>query len=117
MNYLQNHIKILIHLRGLPYQNRQTNAILKGLLGGVVKVFEPKVEDLLLWLLILLTVNPKPLDQGNVANGRLKIPVWGLESEHAFACLKKKHENIDSAFTKSLLFPYRYGFAVVLCQN
>ena len=78
MNYLQNDIKILIHLRGLPYKNRQTNAILKGLLGGVVKVFEPKVEDLYLWLLVLLTTNSESLYQGDVADGGLQIPVWRL---------------------------------------
>ena len=89
MNYAQNDIKVLIHLRGLPYKNRQTNAILKGLLGGVVKVFEPKVEDLLLRLLVLLTTNSEPLYQGDVADGGLQIPVWRLQSEHTLAGLGK----------------------------
>ena len=90
MNYLQNDIKILIHLRGLPYKNRQTNAVLKGLLGGVVKVFKPKVEDLFLRLLVLLATNSEPLDQGDVANGGLQIPVWRLQSEHTLAGLRKR---------------------------
>ena len=89
MNYLQNDIKILIHLRGLPYKNRQTNAVLKGLLGGVVKVFKPKVEDLFLRLLVLLATNSEPLDQGDVANGGLQIPVWRLQSEHTLTGLIK----------------------------
>ena len=89
MNYLQNDIKILIHLRGLPYKNRQTNAVLKGLLGGIVKVFEPKVKNLLLRLLVLLATNSEPLDQGDVADGGLQIPIWGLQSEHTLAGLIK----------------------------
>ena len=89
MNYLRNDIQILIHLRGLPYKNRQTNAILKGFLGGIVKVFQPKVEDLLLRLLVLLATNSEPLDQGDVANGGLQIPVWRLQSEHTLAGLIK----------------------------
>ena len=89
MNYLQNDLKILIHLCGLPYKNRQTNAILKGFLGGIVKVFQPKVEDLLLRLLVLLATNSEPLDQGDVANGGLQIPVWRLQSEHTLTGLIK----------------------------
>ena len=89
MFHLQNDTKILIHLRGLPYKNRQTNAILKGFLGGIVKVFQPKVEDLLLRLLVLLATNSEPLDQGDVADGGLQIPVWRLQSEHTLAGLIK----------------------------
>ena len=89
MFHLQNDTKILIHLRGLPYKNRQTNAILKGFLGGIVKVFQPKVEDLFLRLLVLLATNSEPLDQGDVADGGLQIPVWRLQSEHTLAGLIK----------------------------
>ena len=79
-------------------------------------------------LLILLTANPEPLDQGDVAYGRLEIPVWGLESEHAFTCLKKGQElntntvekdfqNMLLHFTQNFIIPHRYRFAVVLGQD
>ena len=118
MFHLQNDTKILIHLRGLPYKNRQTNAVLKGLLGGVVKVFEPKVEDLFLRLLVLLATNSEPLDQGDVANGGLQIPVWRFQSEHTLAGLRKRSLAQRPWNGYSLLgVTHRNGFAVVLSQN
>ena len=62
----------------LPDENGQANAVFKGFFCGIVKILQPEVEYLFLWLLIFLTANPEPLDQGDVANGGLQIPVWGL---------------------------------------